>query len=455
MSPPLLVSHRARGANVALIFLHGFSGDPVKTWGQFPNFVAAEPRLADWDIFSIGYATRLVPDLVGIWSANAPLDRLAELLATTAAFGALSGYRSLAFAAHSMGGLILQRALLDHAELSGRTSHVLLFGTPSAGLSKAGPFSFFKRQVRDMAATSDFITTLRRGWKAAFEPNSPFAFTTVAGDQDEFVPSSSSLDPFPLPHRAVVPGNHLEIVKPADSACLSVRILLRSLIGEAAEAGPRNAAALAIESRDFVQAVRLLEGHAAELDAEGLVQLALALEATGRQDQAIALLERGAGQQTDPMGVLAGRLKRRWLACHRRADAERALALYREAYQLSSRKPDHAQAYYHGINVAFMELAYGSDHEAAKIIALEVLRECALAPQTAWRLATEGEANLVIGEPGLALERYRQAIALKPPPREIASMLQQALRVADLVGDDAAAEELTRIYRGEEAATTP
>jgi hypothetical protein len=55
----------------------------------------------------------------------------------------------------------------------------------------------------------------------------------------------------------------------------------------------------------------LLEDHPSELDSEGLVQLALALEGTGRQPEAMEFLEKYAGNDTDPMGVLAGRLKRR------------------------------------------------------------------------------------------------------------------------------------------------
>lgn len=453
MSTPLLVTHRAHGTKVAVVFLHGFGGDPAKTWGDFPAFVASDPRLNDWDIFSMGYTSRLIPDIVGIWSADAPLDRLALLLNTTATLPPLSGYKSLAFVAHSMGGLILQRALLDHPDLSGRTSHVLLFGSPSAGLSKAGPFSFIKRQVRDMADKSEFVIDLRGRWNAEFGQYRLFRFTTIAGDQDEFVPSSSSLDPFPLSHRAVVPGNHLDIVKPPDDNSLSVKIVLSNLIGEAAPAGPRNAAALAIESRDFVQVVRLLGDHSAELDAPGLVQLALALEGLGRLEEAIALLEGYDGSETDPLGVLAGRLKRRWLAGHRRADAERALDLYRKGYRISAAKSDHAQAYYHGINAAFMELAYGSDYEAAKSIAVEVLGHCAMARKTLWRIATEGEAKLILGETVVALQHYRDALALGPAPREIMSMFQQALRLADLAGDEEAAIGLTALYRGEEAAS--
>jgi pimeloyl-ACP methyl ester carboxylesterase len=448
MSIPLLVTHRVCDTKVAIVFLHGFSGDPAKTWGQFPAFLATDPRLVEWDIFSIGYTTRLVPDIVGIWNADAPLERLAGLLISTAGVSPLGNYRSIAFVAHSMGGLILQRALLDRGELADRTSQVTLFGTPSAGLSKAGPFRFLKRQVRDMADTSAFISSLRSNWKTKFESNAPFKFVTVAGDQDEFVPSTSSLDPFPASQREVVPGNHLAIVKPADAMNLSVQIILRSVLGDAT--GPRSAAALAIESRNFVETLRLLQDHRADLDEQGVVQLALALEGLGRQGEAISLLEAYGGGETDPMGVLAGRLKRRWLAGHRRADANRALDLYRKGYQLSAAKGNHAQAYYHGINVAFMELAYGSDCEAARAIAVDVLQHCALAPRKLWCEATKGEANLVLGESLAALRHYRNALSLGPTPREVSSMFQQAFRMADLVGDDDCATELAELYRGDE-----
>src|SRR5215831_8720680 len=149
MADATLITHRNLGAKAALVFLHGFSGDAAKTWGHFPEFVSGDQRFADWDVFSVGYTTRLVPDIVGIWSADAPLDRLSLQLANTASVVPLSSYKTLAFTAHSMGGLILQRALVDTESLSDRTSHVTLYGTPSGGLSKAGPFSFFKRQVRD------------------------------------------------------------------------------------------------------------------------------------------------------------------------------------------------------------------------------------------------------------------------------------------------------------------
>ena len=51
-----------------------------------------------------------------------------------------------------------------------------------------------------------------------------------------------------------------------------------------------------------------------QLDDGGIGRLVFALEALGRQQQAIDILEEVHTRTTELMGILAGRLKRRWLA---------------------------------------------------------------------------------------------------------------------------------------------
>jgi len=132
----------------------------------------------------------------------------------------------------------LQRALLDYKDLLERTSHVFLFGTPSAGLRKAGWFKWFKRQVDDLAYNGAFIPKLRTDWEQLWPKEPPPQFWTVAGDSDEFVPASSPLEPFSIEQRFVVPGNHLEIVKPASATDLPVQIIVDGIQGKAVPAGP-------------------------------------------------------------------------------------------------------------------------------------------------------------------------------------------------------------------------
>ena len=106
---------------------------------------------------------------------------------------------------------------------------MILFGTPSTGLRKASWVAPWKRQLRNMAAGSEFIKTLRQDWDSRFEQGLGFQLMVVAGEQDQFVPPDSNLAPFPRQCRYVVPGNHLSMVRAADSDAPSVRLLVSAL----------------------------------------------------------------------------------------------------------------------------------------------------------------------------------------------------------------------------------
>ena len=196
MSNATIFSIRNQQQSRAVIFIHGYSGAADATFGMLPAFVAGNPNLYEWDVYCFGYPTSLSPDVSGVWSAYPALDTLAGYLTTQIATTRFSRYSELALVAHSMGGLIVQRAALDGG-IADRVSHMLLFGTPSNGLRKAGWGKLFKRQVRDMAAGGEFITKLRADWQATFGDERPFFFRTVAGIRDEFVPRESSVEPFP------------------------------------------------------------------------------------------------------------------------------------------------------------------------------------------------------------------------------------------------------------------
>ena len=443
---PSRVDHRLNGAPAAIVLVHGFGGNAEATWGLFPDLLKDEPRLKNWDVFSIGYSTSLAFDLAGVWSADPEIITLGGLIQTVTDVTPLDRYGSLAILAHSMGGLLVQRALLSNAALRARVSHLLLFGTPSAGLGKASPFQFWKRQMRDMSRDSVFIRTLRQDWTTSFRETPPFSFFAIAGDRDEFVPRTSSLDPFTEATRRVVYGNHLEIVKPESPDHLGFNVAVKALVGVDAGTGPVDAALRAVESRQFQRAIDTLGPHADDLDDKGLVTLALALESVGRQSDAIEFLKRAQSTGTDPLGVLAGRLKRRWLVEQRRKDAEQALALYRDALAQAEANGDAQQAFYHAINCAFMELAFGRSAKTCRDYAARALAHCANATAGVWRYATEGEANIYLVNHSAAREAYARAVALGPSPRQMGSMYQQAFRAADLMGEETLGTELSVLF---------
>ncbi len=447
-TPDLLEHRRTPGNRAAILFLHGFGGDASKTWGNFPGLLKIDAGLVGWDIFSLGYHTSLRIDIVGIWAAEPDLAVLAVLLKSRATVDPLKVYETLALVAHSMGGLIVQRALLDDAALLRRVGHVFLFGTPSEGLAKAEPGKHLKQQFRDMSSSGDFIKDIRGRWKASFPGALPFKFWAVAGDLDQFVPPESSIGPFP-DSQWVVPGNHVSIVKPEDANSPSVRIVVEGITKGAHTMGRGDSARRAVEFREFQKAIDLLWVNRAGLDEDGRVQLALALEGVGRTEDAFEVLEGARPDHTDAMGTLAGRLKRRWLVQRLQADAERAQTLYQQGYDLSVQKGRDDQAFYHGVNVAFMQLLFEKNPQRAQDMAKKVIEHCKAevtrGKRTLWCNATEAEAHLHLGELQTALTRYREAVQAGPKPRELDAIRTQAVRLAMELGYDEAARELEEI----------
>ena len=98
-----------------------------------------------------------------------------------------------------------------------------------------------------------------------------------------------------------------------------------------------------------------------------------------------------------------------------------------------------------------MALAFGDApeterHQAAHTQAQKVLEYCAQSPVEKWRLATAGEAQLLLGNSEGALASYQAAVAAHPTPRELDSMYQQAIRIASLRGDEHTADRLSSIF---------
>jgi hypothetical protein len=330
-----------------------------------------------------------------------------------------------------------------------------LFGTPSAGLVKATLLSVLKQQIRNMSASGEFIRDLRRDWtNLNLDTKPPFHFLAIAGELDQFVPPESSLGPFPEPVRRVIPGDHLSMLRADSRDAPCVRILIDTLTAGAAPAGARSAARLAVEEGEFRKVIEDLWPQRSELDDSGAVLLSLALDGAGRREDAIELLEAHSAQGTDVLGALAGRYKRRWLVERRRTDVEKAMELYHRGYSKAADKqpPDHDQAYYHGINLAYLELAYGGDYHAAREQANAVLEHCkaAVSPKDGfWCLASAGDALMILGRTEEAFQKHAEAARHDMNPWQALSIQEQAIRTADLCGlTREEMERLSDLYEG-------
>ena len=427
----------------AVVFLHGFSGDRDDTWDRLPSLLGTV--VADWDIYTLGYATTFRPDLLGVWSADPDLPILATMLTTQASIDPLRRYKSLAVVAHSMGGLVVQRALVDDPELANRTEKVVLFGTPSAGLRKASWMRFWKRQLMNMAKDSEFITALRQDWAARFEPESGFDLKVVAGERDQFVPPESSLGPFPRHLQFVVPGDHLTMVRAADTDSPSVRLLMSALSNVPAADETTAPLTLAAEIPDAT-ASALIEAHGDEMSEADVVRAALALEQNGKRDEAMALLQRYQTLGPDVQGTLAGRIKRIWIENEDLELAQHALDLYQGALDLARKMRDASQIYYHSINVAFLEFVAFDRVDHAREMAKLALENASLSEENVWSVATRAEANLYLGHHNQALDLYRRMLAFVAEPWELASTALQAGQIASKLNDSQLADRLEEIF---------
>ena len=70
---------------------------------------------------------------------------------------------------------------------------------------------------------------MRRRWKELIDDKRAdqdraacFRLTLVAGMKDKFVPQESSLNPFPFDEKEIGPGNHTQMVKPAEVGALPI-----------------------------------------------------------------------------------------------------------------------------------------------------------------------------------------------------------------------------------------
>jgi pimeloyl-ACP methyl ester carboxylesterase len=433
-TPPRLNDHRSKNQDVAVVFLHGFSGNG-DTWNGFIKLLMQDQRVDSWDIFGICYPTALRIDISNLWAADPDIETLATGLVTTLSLPPFDRFKCVALIAHSMGGLVVQRAIVDSPTLAARLSHVILFGTPSAGLEKASFAAKFKRQLRDMASSGTFIKRLRADWTERIGATPKFEFLTLQGDRDEFVSKDSSLIPFPDPARHVIPGNHLEIIRPSDATHQGFQLVVKALAGQTMGRPFVDGARLAVELGDFRAAVDTLLPRVASLDDAALVSLALALDGLGRSAEALTLLEYHCRHtSSEALGVLGGRIKRRWLTERSNEDLLRARELYQRGLEISEAAGDPAQAYYHAINIAFLDLLSAPATSRVPItvrtMAQRALVHCQNAEQNHWNLATQGEAYLMLDDLTRAEVHYRRAIVTSDSQRSTQSMYSQALIVA-------------------------
>jgi pimeloyl-ACP methyl ester carboxylesterase len=446
---------RRSTSEAAIVFIHGFTGAGDSTWGSMIDFIKEESLIASWDILTIEYPTALRMDIPNVWSSDPDLDILALTLRTSLSQPPFAQYKQLALVAHSMGGLVAQKAIVDNEQLSRRISQLVLYATPSNGVEKARPFLRLKKQIRDMVPDSDFIVALRARWTQKFGDRPPFELRIIAGNKDDFVPASSSISPFLAEFVDVVSGDHLGIIRPQCADDPSVQVLVGALRGLPIVASFVDSAEIALELGEFQRVVDALLPSAAVIDDAAIIDLAMALDGLNRGDEALAILteRHGAGnlKLSDALATFGGRLKRRWLVGRLDRDLKSARQLYQDALSLANEQGNDAQAAYHLVNLAFLEIMATAPDTAVPERAKDLARSAneratRVNPMTNWMLATQGECSLVLGDLDEGLRFYSEALRITQSPRQIASMFSQAARIATRAFGKDGAKRLEKVF---------
>jgi pimeloyl-ACP methyl ester carboxylesterase len=344
----------------AVVFLHGFSDHQGGVWNLFPDLIGK--MCPGWNVYSLSYDTSFLPDIFGFWETDPDIPLLSQWFNGVLSYGVIPKHDRLAIVAHSMGGLVVQRAILDFPAIRAKLGHLFLFGTPSAGLRVATFLQFWNRQIGNMAEGGNFIQSLRADWNRIIGDFPSFCLHVVAGMKDGFVPPFTSLDPFPRHFHRLVKGNHREMVKARNEDHPAVQLVANVLPLNCVYGPETKDTLLPVLSQWSPESLLAKVNTLGPTPVHGQVSaLAVSLDGAGMRPEAIELLKRHLDLHPDVRGTLGGRLKRKWIEERDHDAAADAVRLYYEAYVRSTQEmrdglqPSEIeeQGYYHAINLAF------------------------------------------------------------------------------------------------------
>ncbi|MBT8376586.1 MAG: caspase family protein [Bacteroidia bacterium] len=416
---------RDEGNNL-LLFVHGLSGESKGTFGNIPNLLKSDSTFDGWAMKPLGYAPIVQPKLgKDIWGAIRDIDKISGYLKTSLTYK-FKDYDRIAIVAHSLGGIVAQKAILSLDEdVRQRISHLIMFGTPSNGIAPEVLSKQWNKKYSEMSSEGDFITSLRKDWEQTFKGNYPFKLKVAASPHDEYVSVESCHKPFAEEHCEFVDGKHLMMVKPKDEKDDTYNLILNTLSGSKFFNQYTNTEEINLTLGKYDAVVNELLPKKDDLDKRGLTQLIFALEGLERKEEVFEILDSHplAKSNTDLMGIIGGRHKRDYLKTYSFKSSQLARDYYSKALEISVENEVHSQIYYHAINLAFLSIV--TDPETGrgemKKYAQQALEAAEKCEDNLWKYATVAEANMYLGNLDVAKEFYKKA-SVDIPIREKLSM---------------------------------
>src|SRR5216110_3884789 len=175
----LHLRHKVFQPKDVIIFVHGFIGDYVETWGK-PKVLLDDPRFnRNYDFVFYGFKTALYGDVPAFDEEAAKLDRMLTHLE--------EDYKSITIVTHSNGGLVAMRALLDRAkDFPAKQPHkihrIVMFTPLTENVSLTAQPDIVKllgKQSTDVAQmqanTSSKLNRVKQDLKALLDSQDPVA----------------------------------------------------------------------------------------------------------------------------------------------------------------------------------------------------------------------------------------------------------------------------------------
>ena len=167
--------HGGKGRSLA-IFIHGFLGDYLTTWGRLPEMLQKnapnEAQLANWDFLFMGYATRKIESYLDI--ARLIASQWERAAAGKPPFE--GAYKRVALLGHSLGTLGIRQLLcagvLQPSQMLKALHSVTLFGTPLNGspLASFGPARLVGGPIAEALKPANPQLRMLRSWNESIHP---------------------------------------------------------------------------------------------------------------------------------------------------------------------------------------------------------------------------------------------------------------------------------------------
>lgn len=243
---PHWVIRHTPAAKVALVYVHGVTGDMVGTWtapnGQtFWDLVERnDATKGKLDTFVYGFPSYIFKS--GSFDVREAANRLHERLE----YHEVLNYPAVVFVAHSMGGLVVLRELLTHREVLTKVPVVMFYATPMEGaLIAAIGKEFSPNSALSQMTEADgnaLLQTLNDEWRSIPDDERPHvrcAYENKPIGPMRIVPWSSATR-FCEGATPAIEANHISIVKPdrpgADAVIYLANALNSYVLGKSLEA---------------------------------------------------------------------------------------------------------------------------------------------------------------------------------------------------------------------------